>query len=110
DGPVFYFKTDESAPRGRVVAIDVRRPEKKNWKEIVPQAAESLQGVGLVGNLFVAHYLKDAKTQVKMYKVSGEFVREVEFPGIGSAAGFGGKRTDTETFYTFSSFATPPTI
>ena len=27
-------------------------------------------------------------------------MREVELPGIGTAAGFGGKRTDTETFYT----------
>jgi prolyl oligopeptidase len=34
----------------------------------------------------------------------------VDLPGIGSAAGFGGKRTDTDTFYTFSSFAIPPSI
>jgi len=34
----------------------------------------------------------------------------VEFPGIGTATGFGGKRTDTETFYSFSSFATPPAV
>ncbi len=64
----------------------------------------------MVGNLFVAHYLKDARTQIKMYGMDGTFVREVELPGIGTAGGFGGKRTDTETFYVFSSFATPPSI
>jgi prolyl oligopeptidase len=37
-------------------------------------------------------------------------VRVVDLPGIGTAAGFGGKRTETETFYSFSSFATPPSI
>jgi prolyl oligopeptidase len=110
DGPVFYFKTDLDAPRGRVIAIDTRRPEKEHWKEVIPQAAEALEGVGLVGNLFVAQYLKDARTQVKMFAVDGTFVRELELPGLGTAAGFAGKRTDTETFYTFSSFATPPTI
>ncbi len=110
DGPVFYFVTDKDAPRGRVIAIDLRRPARADWKEIVPQAEETLRGVSFVGNLLVATYLEDAKTQVKMYKPDGAFVREVEFPGIGSAFGFGGKRTDTETFYTFSSFATPPTI
>jgi prolyl oligopeptidase len=47
---------------------------------------------------------------VKVYEVDGKFVRDVELPGIGTAAGFGGKRTDTETFYTFSSFATPTSI
>jgi prolyl oligopeptidase len=108
DGPVFYFKTDYKAPRGRVIAIDTRKPDRKDWKEIVPEAKESLRGVSLVGNLFVLSYLKDAKTQVKLYEPDGTFVREVELPGIGTAGGFGGKRSDTETFYTFSSFATPP--
>jgi prolyl oligopeptidase len=108
EGPIFYFKTDLKAPRGRVIAIDTRKPERKNWKEIIPQAKESLDEVGLVGNLFVCHYLKDARTLVKMYSLDGDFVRDVELPGIGTANGFGGKRSDNETFYTFSSFATPP--
>jgi prolyl oligopeptidase len=110
DGPVFFFKTDREAPRGRLVAIDTRKPAPASWKEIIPQAAEALASINLVGNQFVAEYLKDAKTQVKLYALDGRFVREVEFPGIGSASGFGGRRTDTETFYTFSSFATPPSI
>lgn len=108
DGPLFYFKTDLKAPKGRLVAIDTRKPERANWKEIVPEAKENLSGAGLVGNLFVAHYLKDARTQIKLYDMEGTFVREVELPGLGTASGFGGKRTDTETYYVFSSFATPP--
>lgn len=110
DGPIFYFKTDLKAPKGRLIAIDTRKPARDNWNEIIPEAKENLRGVGLVGNLFVAHYLKDAHTQIKLYEMDGAFVREVEFPGIGTADGFGGKRTDTETFYVFSSFATPPSI
>jgi len=110
DGPVFYFKTDLNAERGRLIAIDARRPEREHWKEIIPQAEETLSGVGLVANMFVAHYLKDAVTQIKMYDTEGDFVREVEFPGIGNASGFSGRRTDTETFYVFDSFATPPSI
>jgi prolyl oligopeptidase len=108
DGPVFYFKTDVDAPRRRVVAIDTRRPERKHWREIIPQAEETLTSVNLVGNQFVAEYLKDAVTQIKLYTLDGKPVREVEFPGIGTASGFSGRRTDTETFYSFSSFATPP--
>ncbi len=108
DGPVFYFKTDYKAPRGRLIAIDTTRPQRENWKEIIPEVKENLAEVDLVGNLFVAHYLKDARTQVKLFAVDGSFVREVQLPGIGTAGGFGGKRTDTETFYTFSNFATPP--
>ncbi|MCI0458442.1 MAG: prolyl oligopeptidase family serine peptidase [Gemmataceae bacterium] len=110
DGPVFYFKTDHKAPRGRVIAIDSRKPEPANWKEIIPQAKENLTGVSMVGDQFTATYLKDARTQVKVYTVAGRFLREVDLPGLGSAGGFGGKRSDTETFYSFSSFATPPSI
>jgi prolyl oligopeptidase len=110
DGPVFYFKTDNKAPRGRVITIDIRKPDPANWKELIPEATENLVGVNMVANLFVATYLKDARTQVKMFDPDGRLVREVEFPGLGSASGFGGKRTDTETFYSFTSFTTPPSI
>ena len=110
DGPVFFFKTDLEAPRRRVISIDIRKPDAQNWKEIIPQKEETLRDVGLVGNAFIAGYLKDAKTQVNIHSMKGDFIREVEFPGIGAASGFGGKRGDTDTFYSFSSFATPPSI
>jgi prolyl oligopeptidase len=110
DGPIFYFKTDLDAPLGKVIAIDTRKPDRKNWKEIIPEAKDRLSGVSVVGNLFVCTYLKDAYTQVKTYALDGTFVRNVELPGIGTASGFEGKRTDSETFYTYASFATPPSI
>ena len=77
---------------------------------MIPQAAETLDNVDLVGDHFLASYLKDAHTQVKVFDLDGKFVREVEFPGLGTAAGFGGKRTDKETFYSFTSFTTPATV
>jgi prolyl oligopeptidase len=110
DGTVLYFETDLNAPRGRMIAIDLLHPDPKSWKEVIPQSADSLTNVQLVGNLFVCSYLKDARTQVKMFDVAGRFIRDVEFPGIGTAAGFGGKRREMETFYQFTSFATPPSI
>jgi len=110
DGPIFYFKTDLDAPRGRLIAINLRQPAKTNWKEIIPQATENLEHVGLVGNLLIASYLKDVKTQIRMFEPDGKFVRDVSLPSIGVASGFGGRRADTETFYSFSSFNHPPTI
>ncbi|HEY9695683.1 MAG TPA: prolyl oligopeptidase family serine peptidase [Trichocoleus sp.] len=110
DGTTFWFQTDLDAPRGRVIAIDTTAPDKTNWKEIIPQAAETLEGVGLLNNQFVTSYLKDARTQIKIYNLDGTFVREVQLPGLGSAGGFGGERDDTETFYSFTSFTTPNTI
>ena len=110
DGPVFYFQTDYKAPKYQLIAIDTRKPAPADWKTVIPEAKETIEGVDLVGNLFVVSYLKDAYTQVKVFEMTGTPVREVQLPGIGTAAGFGGRRTDTETFYSFSSFATPPSI
>ncbi|HYT89083.1 MAG TPA: prolyl oligopeptidase family serine peptidase, partial [Gemmataceae bacterium] len=110
NGTTFFFKTDNGAPRSRIVAIDITKPAKEHWKEIIPQAQENMVGSHIVGELFVCNFLKDASTQVKMYRLDGTFVRAVAFPTLGSAGGFGGKRPETETFYTFTSFTTPPTI
>lgn len=110
DGPVFWFHTDLEAPRGRVIAIDTRAPERGRWREVIPQAAETIQGVSLVNHQFYVNYLKDARTQVKVFDLEGRPRREVALPGLGTAGGFDGKRTDTETFYYFTSFTTPTVI
>lgn len=110
DGGVFWFYTDLKAPRGRVIAIDTANPDREQWKEVIPQAAETLKGVNLVGNQFICTYLKDARGQVKRFSREGQALGEVALPGLGSVGGFGGKRTDTETFYSFTSFMTPGTI
>ncbi len=109
-GPTFYFRTDLDAPRGRVVAIDVAQPQRKNWVEVIAQTADRLQGVGLVNDQFVASYLKDARSEVKIHDRQGKLVRSVELPGLGTVGGFSGKRTESETFYAFTGFTAPTTI
>ena len=110
DGPVLFFKTDREAPRRRLVSIDLRKPKPADWKQIIPQTEATLAQVTQVGNQFIANYLKDVASQAKVFASDGQFVRDIALPGIGAAAGFGGKQTDTETFYTFFSIATPPSI
>ncbi|MEG3847354.1 prolyl oligopeptidase family serine peptidase [Microcoleus sp. herbarium19] len=130
EGPLFWFQTDLDAPLGRVIAIDTNNPPPSSlagaetppsppltkggieggFTEIIPEAAETLQGIGILNNQFVASYLKDAYTQIKIFNLDGSFARQIALPGIGSAGGFGGKRHDTETFYAYTSFTSPNTI
>lgn len=109
DGPVFYFVTDKNAPMSRVVSVNVLARERV-WKDLVPESKEALGGASLFGDRMILNYLKDAYTQIKVVTTAGKFVRDVKLPGIGSAGGFGGKRSETETFYTFSSYNMPPTV
>ncbi len=110
DGPVLFFKTNKDAPRGRVIAIDTREPSPANWRDIVPQAQETIHAAQLVGDRFFVNYLTDAHSQVMVFDMAGKFVREVKFPGLGTVAGFAGKRNDRETFYSYASFSVPTTI
>ena len=110
DGPVFWLQTNWDAPKNRVIAVDTRTPEKAHWVEVIPEAGDLLESVSLVGEKFIAEYLHDAATQINVFALDGTLEREVALPGIGSAGGFGGRRTDTETFYSFTSFTTPTSI
>jgi len=110
DGDTFWFNTDDAAALRRVVAIDINKPQRDDWQEVIPEAKEVLQGVGLVGDRFLALYLKDAASQVRIFDLAGTYIRDVDLPAIGSAEGFGGRRTDRETFYYFSNYTTPGTI
>ncbi len=110
EGSVFWFQTDLNAPRGRVIAIDTKNPAPEQWQEIIPETEEVLEDVGILNHQFVVDYLKDAHTEIKIFNLDGTFIREVILPGIGSAGGFSGKRSDTETFYSFTGFTTPATI
>ena len=106
----FWFRTDAGAPMGRVVEVDIAQPDRSKWETVIPEAGEALQSVSLVGDRFVASYLKDASSQIRTFDLAGAPAREVALAGLGTAGGFGGRRSDTETFYAFVSFVQPATI
>src|SRR5437763_2159470 len=110
EGPVFAFRTNLNAPLGRIVTINTSKPLPAQIDELVPQSKDKLEAVNTVGDRFVAVYLKDAHSAVKLFKLDGSSDGEIALPGLGTAAGFTGKRKDRETFYSFTSFTTPTEI
>ena len=110
EGPIFYFYTDHQAPMAKVIAIDIQQPDRANWGEIIPEGEDALRGVSLINDRFIAAYLHDAYSQVKMFDKAGRLIQQVDLPGIGSVSGFGGRQSDSETFYQFTNFTTPGAI
>ncbi|MCF7811029.1 prolyl oligopeptidase family serine peptidase [bacterium] len=109
-GSKFYFMTDFDAERSRVIAIDIERPERENWQEIIPECDDTLQDVRIVNHQMIAVYMHDAYNVVKVFSRDGEFIRNLELPGIGTVGGFAGRKDDTETFYLFTGFTMPSVI
>jgi prolyl oligopeptidase len=110
DGPVFYFRTDDGAPRGRVVAVDTRRPAAEHQRVVVAEGKDTLRSASLVGDLLFLGYLQDARSRVAIVDLAGKPQGQVELPGLGTASGFEGERGSTETFYSYSSYADPGSV
>lgn len=110
DGPRLIIRTNLNAPNGRIVEVNATSPAPENWKDIVKETSEPIQSVSTAGRKLFVAYLKDAKSQIKQFDNTGNFEREVELPAIGSAGGFGGRWTDTDVYYSFTSFTYPATI
>lgn len=109
DGSRLIIQTNLNAPNNRIVEVDFSKPTPENWKDIIPES-ENVLNASIGGGKIFANYLVDVKTVVKQFDYKGKLEREVELPGIGTANGFGGKRSDQSSYYTFTSFTYPPTI
>jgi prolyl oligopeptidase len=109
EGATFYFVTDQNAPRRRIIAMDVASTTRAQ-REVVTQDEAVLEGAGIIGGVLVAQYMRDVQNEVRRYTTKGKRLDDVALPGIGSVAGFGGSQDDPETFYAFTSFATPTAI
>lgn len=110
EGSVFYFETTLDAPNGRVIAIDVNQPERSKWVETIPESKESLESTSYLNGHFYALYMKDARTQIRVFDGKGKPAGEVALPGPGKAFGFSGRQDDKEVFYTFQSYTVPSTV
>ena len=109
-GDKFLMRTDKGAPNGRVVLVDPKNPAESNWKDVLPERAEPLQGVGTAGGKLFASWRKDVATRSYVFSLTGQLENEIALPGVGTASGFGGRNDDTHVFYEFESFNYPSTI
>jgi prolyl oligopeptidase len=108
-GSKLYLETNYQAPNHRLVTVDAAAPTQANWKDLIPETKNVLD-VNTVGGHIFATYLKDATSLVEEYDMAGKKLRTIALPGVGSASGFGGKKLDKDTYYTFTSYTYPPTI
>lgn len=109
-GPVFYVQTNLNAPRGRIIAIDARRPEAQHWKEIVPESPDEVQAYARhVGGRLVVVNMKDAQHRVRVYSMEGKAEGEIALPGIGAVWYLSGRPQDAEMFLELDSMTAPPT-
>jgi len=108
-GDRILIYTNDGAPKYKVMEASISAPQKKNWKEFIPESDAVLSGAQVIGNKLVLTYDKDASNHSYLYGLDGKRIAEIKLPSLGSV-GFSGDKDDTEAFYVFTSFTFPPTI
>ncbi len=109
DGKLVLY-TNYNAPKYQLIEVDLKRPARNNWKEIIPEDESVLRSVNIYDDKIIANYLEDAKSVVKIFDRSGEYLYNLDVSVIGTISGFAGEKDDDFTFFTVTSFTTPATI
>ncbi|HEV3040311.1 MAG TPA: prolyl oligopeptidase family serine peptidase [Candidatus Angelobacter sp.] len=109
DGNI-YITTNEDAPRERVFKVPCAKPERANWKEIVPQSDRVIENSNIIGRRLFVQYFKNAISSLSVYDLNGQLVGDVPMPGLGSIGGLSGDWNGTEGFFGFTSYALPFTV
>jgi len=109
-GDKLLVVTDKGASKNKLILVDPLKPDEANWKTIIAETNETLQGVSQAYGKLFAHYMKDAVAHVYQYDINGKLDHEVVLPGLGNASGFEGLKNDKEIYYSYTSFTYPTTI
>lgn len=109
-GDNLYLHTNYQAPKYRLLKVNLKIPSRGNWEELIPPDTSVLEQAQVVGDWLVTKYLHNAYSQVRIYTLSGKFLRDVELPALGSVYGLNGEWDGPEVFFSFESYFIPPSI
>ncbi|CAH6978921.1 Prolyl endopeptidase [Vibrio chagasii] len=105
-GENFILYTNLDAPNGKIVSFDSGTEQ---WRDIISEKPQPLD-ISTGGGYLFAHYMVDVVSKIEQLDYQGNLVREIHLPGLGTASGLGGKKEQTQLYYTFTNYVTPPTI
>lgn len=109
-GREFIIRTNDGAPRYRLISVNFDNPGRENWKTLVPEREEVLKSAHAAGGMLVCRYMKDASDKAFVFGMDGSFSYEITLPGPGTINDFESTPEDGEAFYSFTSFTSPSTI
>ena len=109
-GDTLFLQTNWEAPNNRIIAVDLQNPARENWKTIVPEGKDAIEGFTLAGGKLVVQYLKNASSELTVYDPSGENLGSISIPAIGTVSGISGEWKEPDVYFGYSSFYIPPAI
>jgi prolyl oligopeptidase len=99
-----FLQTNWQAPNGRIFRVDLNKPSRENWSEVIPQSSAVIRSFSLAGGRIFVNYTENVSSRLEVFEPDGKHVRGIELPAIGSAWGPYGRWKSNEAFFEFSSF------
>jgi len=109
-GTALLVRTDDAAPRHRIISIDLANPTPAHWRTLVAETSDTIEDATHVGGQILVHRLKDAHSAMQRYSPDGKLLGDINLPGLGTVTGFEGHNDDAEIYYGYSGFGSPPSI
>ncbi len=80
NGTTFILRTTLDAPRNRLIAVDITKPNPESWRVVVPEAKETLTTVSEISDRLVLRYNRDAKPVAKVLTLTVNSSTRSPFP------------------------------
>jgi prolyl oligopeptidase len=103
-GTTLYVETNLDAPRGRIITMDLAKPERANWRQVVAEGEDVIDFSALSNNQLLLVYMHHAHHRVNLFSLTGEPLGDLELPSIGSVVGLEAKADQDELFISFTSY------
>ena len=107
-GGRLFFRTNEGAPMGRLIAVDYGQGRTEPV-EVVAESKDKLAEAQVLGGRLVLVRMVNASDRVTVLALDGALEREIELPSLGTVTALSGEPGLDEMFFGFTSFTTPAT-
>lgn len=109
EGDTYYFLTSKDSPKMKVISVDISS-KTPVINDTIPESDCVIDSVEATGGRFVIKSSKDAQSILSLYDYNGNYIKNIELPGICSVNGLFAKHDQNDIYYSVSSYTIPPTI
>jgi len=110
-GTSIFLHTNYNAPKYKLLLVDMTNPGPEKWIDLIPEKQDQvLESCSFAADKIVVKSLKDARNLLSVYSTEGNYLYDIELPGIGTVSFFNSSPKEKEAFYQFTSFNYPASI
>jgi prolyl oligopeptidase len=106
-GDWLFLSTNLKAANRRIFRIDMKKPARAEWKEVVPESGQPIESFSATAGRLFVHYIDNVSSRIKQFDADGKYLGDLKLPGIGTVFGLRGRWADDDLYYTFTSFVQP---